>query len=169
MTTSPGSSIGTISSMTASTAPPALTMIMTLRGRLSWAMSSLGEWAPTIFLPLARPLEQPPPGPRLAHAGHDRGRAHPPAGDAAPDPVPVLPLHPRLPRPRERLGGPARHGAAARGGRPGLRPRRRRLRRRHFLLGLLDPRDPQHRERDPLVRALGVRPRARPLGHLRRP
>ena len=39
-------------------AAPALTMIMIFRGRLSAATSSLTEWQPTIFLPLARPARK---------------------------------------------------------------------------------------------------------------
>ncbi len=55
MMTSPGDSRGIKCSISSSTAGPALTISMILRG---WAMAltkSSSEWQPTNFLPLARP------------------------------------------------------------------------------------------------------------------
>ena len=42
--------------MKSSTALPALTMIMTLRGRFRRDTNSSTEWAPTMFFPFARPF-----------------------------------------------------------------------------------------------------------------
>ena len=55
MRMSPGWRSGTSSSITSSTAAPALTMIMILRGGFKAATSSSTECVPTIFFPLARP------------------------------------------------------------------------------------------------------------------
>jgi len=55
MITSPGSSSGISFSMNSSTAGPALTISMTLRGRASASTSSSSEWQPTNRLPFARP------------------------------------------------------------------------------------------------------------------
>jgi hypothetical protein len=53
---SPASSSGFNSSITASTGPPAFTIVMMRRGRSSAATNSAGVFAPTKFLLLARPF-----------------------------------------------------------------------------------------------------------------
>ena len=55
MMMSPGESSGISCSISSSTAGPALTIIITLRGLARFLTSSSSEWQPTNFLPLARP------------------------------------------------------------------------------------------------------------------
>ena len=56
MITSPGESSGSNCSMKSSTAGPAFTMSITLRGVLRLATSSFKEWQPTKRFPFPRPL-----------------------------------------------------------------------------------------------------------------
>jgi hypothetical protein len=56
MITSPLESSGMSWSMSTSTAAPALTMSITLRGAASTLTSSSSEWQPANFLPAARPF-----------------------------------------------------------------------------------------------------------------
>ena len=58
MITSPGESSGSNCSIRLSTAGPALTISITLRGVASCWTSSSTEWQPTKFLPFARPCDQ---------------------------------------------------------------------------------------------------------------
>ncbi len=53
---SPGSSSGSSCAIRSSTALPAFTIIMTLRGRFSALTRSSSECVPTIFFPFARPF-----------------------------------------------------------------------------------------------------------------
>lgn len=61
MTMSPFSRNGSSCSMKLSTAEPALTRRMILRGRLSFLQNSSIEWAPTIDLPARQYVSLRPP------------------------------------------------------------------------------------------------------------